>query len=322
MENRFGTFGDNDSAKGLLFNQRISEIGNELIEEHNNHIANTNIHVTAEKQAAWDNLKTFQTAGGTGTAITLTGIELVDGFQTTFVVKTSNSGAATTINGKPLYKPGTTTSPKLIAGKAATVWYNSAGDCFFYKASAEGTATAGDVLAGKTFSNDDDTGLVGTFSNIKSIQRGSTLNTAASIDIAISSVDLAKSVVVLSSITGGTYIAGNLVGGQLTSATNLNILINTSVTKTVYWTVIEFENVKSLQKGIVTTTGVSDYPITINTVNVEKSLVFVSYTTTNTSNNTITYKSVGEDLTNATTLTLRSYHPQPRTAYWQVIEFN
>jgi hypothetical protein len=54
MENRFGTFGDNDSAKGSLFTERISDVGNELIEEHNNHIANTNIHVTAEKQAAWN----------------------------------------------------------------------------------------------------------------------------------------------------------------------------------------------------------------------------------------------------------------------------
>lgn len=107
----------------------------------------------------------FQTAGGTATAITLTGVELVDGFQTTFVVKTSNSAAATTINTKPLYKPGTTTAPKLVAGKAATIWYNSAGDNFFIKASAEGTATAGDVLASKTFSNDDDTGVVGTMPN-------------------------------------------------------------------------------------------------------------------------------------------------------------
>lgn len=39
MENRFGTFGDNDPAKGLTFNQRISDIGNEFIEEYNGHVA-------------------------------------------------------------------------------------------------------------------------------------------------------------------------------------------------------------------------------------------------------------------------------------------
>ena len=110
-------------------------------------------------------LKTFQTATGTANAIALTGVELIDGFQTTFIILASNSGATTTINAKPLYKPGTTTAPKLVAGKAATIWYNSAGDCFFIKASADGTATAVDVLAGKTFSNDDDTGLTGTMAN-------------------------------------------------------------------------------------------------------------------------------------------------------------
>lgn len=112
-----------------------------------------------------DRLK-IQTAAGTATAITLTGVELVNGFQLTFVVLSSNSGAATTINSKPLYKPGTTVAPKLIAGKAATVWYSSVGGCFFIKASAEGTAAAGDVLAGKTFSNDDNVGIAGALSLI------------------------------------------------------------------------------------------------------------------------------------------------------------
>ncbi len=115
--------------------------------------------------AALGNTAKFETAGGTATAITLTGITLSDGHSKTFVVASDNSAAATTINEKPLYKPGGTTAPKLIAGKAVTVWYDAAGDCFFIKASAEGDAGAGDVLAGKTFSNDDDTGVVGTMPN-------------------------------------------------------------------------------------------------------------------------------------------------------------
>jgi Phage-related tail fibre protein len=108
----------------------------------------------------------YQTAGGTATAITLTISEtLVNGFPMTFIASSANSGAATTINTKPLYKPNTTTAPNLIAGKAYTVWYSQSGNCFFIKASAEGTASVGDVLAGKTFSNDNDTGLVGTVPN-------------------------------------------------------------------------------------------------------------------------------------------------------------
>ncbi|WP_242976404.1 hypothetical protein [Clostridium diolis] len=104
----------------------------------------------------------YQTVGGSATAITLTiKGSLVNGYPMTFIASSNNGGAATTINGKKLYKPGTTTSPNLTAGKAYTVWYNSTGDCFFIKASAEGTALAKDVRKNTTFSNDNDTGIVG-----------------------------------------------------------------------------------------------------------------------------------------------------------------
>jgi hypothetical protein len=112
----------------------------------------------------WDNLfpsTKFETAGGTATAITVTIPSLADGVSKTFVAKSSNSAAATTINGKHLYKPNTTTAPTLIAGKAYTVWYSASNDCFFIKASAEGNATVADVLAGKIFSNGEDVGLIG-----------------------------------------------------------------------------------------------------------------------------------------------------------------
>ena len=112
------------------------------------------------------NQSVVQTAGGTATAITLTGVNFVDGFAVSFIVAANNGGTTTTINGKPLYKPATTSAPVLKAGKKANVWYNATGDCFFFDASAEGTATVSQVLAGATFSNDDDTGLVGTLPNL------------------------------------------------------------------------------------------------------------------------------------------------------------
>lgn len=108
-------------------------------------------------------LSTIQTAGGTATAITLTGILLSNGYSKTFIVKTNNGGAATTINGINLYKPNTISSVKLTAGKAVTVWYSLADNCFFIKASGgEGSALASQVLTGVTFSNDDDAGIIGT----------------------------------------------------------------------------------------------------------------------------------------------------------------
>lgn len=125
----------------------------------------------------------YKTVGGTATSITLT-IKgtLVNGYPITFIASANNGGATTTINNKKLYKPATTSSPTLIAGKAYTVWYNSTGDngngCFFIKASAEGDADVSHVLAAKKFSNDNDTGLTGTMSNnaavTKSLNAGET----------------------------------------------------------------------------------------------------------------------------------------------------
>ncbi|MFL0165583.1 hypothetical protein [Candidatus Clostridium helianthi] len=123
----------------------------------------------------------YQTAGGSATAITLT-IKgtLINGYPITFIASVNNGGAATTINGKKLYKPGTTTLPNLISGKAYTVWYNSTGDsgngCFFIKASAEGDADVSHVLATKKFSNDNDTGLVGTMPNNGAIVQSLPIN--------------------------------------------------------------------------------------------------------------------------------------------------
>ncbi len=121
-----------------------------------------------------DKANLIQTAGGTGTAITLNNISLVNGFTVTFVVAANNSGAATTINGKALYKPGGTSAPTLTAGKAVTVWYN--GTSFFIKASAEGNSVAADVLASKTFSNDSDTGLTGTMPNNGAVSQSLGIN--------------------------------------------------------------------------------------------------------------------------------------------------
>jgi len=114
----------------------------------------------SELKKVSDKANYIQTAGGTGTAITLNNTSLTNGFTITFIAAADNSGAATTINGKDLYKPGGTSAPTLTAGKAITVWYN--GTNFFIKASAEGDAVAANVLAGKVFSNEEETGMEGT----------------------------------------------------------------------------------------------------------------------------------------------------------------
>lgn len=108
-----------------------------------------------------ENDSIFETAGGTGNTITLTLGTLVNGYSKTFIASANNGGIATTINGKNVYKPCTTTPPNFVKDKAYTIWYNQAGDCFFIKASAEGTALAKDVRKSTTFSNDNDNGIPG-----------------------------------------------------------------------------------------------------------------------------------------------------------------
>ncbi|MHB8036034.1 phage tail protein, partial [Clostridium botulinum] len=74
----------------------------------------TNSGESVELQLA--DIATYQTAGGTATSINLNLPTLVNGYATTFIVSSNNNKNATTINGKKLYKPNTTTTPNLTAG--------------------------------------------------------------------------------------------------------------------------------------------------------------------------------------------------------------
>jgi hypothetical protein len=103
-----------------------------------------------------------ETAQGTATALTVGNISLTDGFSKTIKVAVNNGGVATTLQGKPVYKPGTTTAPTLVANNYYTFIYSATGNCFFVKTSSSGNALPSDVASGKTFSNNDGTDLVGT----------------------------------------------------------------------------------------------------------------------------------------------------------------
>lgn len=118
----------------------------------------------------------FESATGTTTNIIVNMLDLYNGYSKSFIAYANNNGQATKINGKPLYKPNTTDAPNIIEGKAYTVWYDTIRDCFFLKASAEGNATAENVLADKKFSNDNDTGITGTMPNRGAVNTTLALN--------------------------------------------------------------------------------------------------------------------------------------------------
>lgn len=273
----------------------------------------------------------YQTAGGTANAITLTTATLTNGYAKTFIALANNNGSTTTINGKPLYKPNTTTAPTLIAGKAYTVWYNQPSDCFFIKASAEGTATTAQVLAGATFSNDIDTGIVGTYnpSSIKSVQSGDSAafnNTSDLIKtVSISPVNLSKSVVLVeeypSSITNSD-VGSLMLRAEFSNNSTLKFtreIYGTYAQPNFVWRVIEFENVKSKQTGSVSVLSGNEVTVNINAINPSKSLIFFSYSS----------KHLGTPVTvfgirvliNSNTLKILSAYGD-KTVNWQLIEFN
>lgn len=185
---------------------------------------------------------TYQVAGGTAAALTLT-IKgtLVTGYPITFIASANNGGSATTINGKKLYKPNTTTSPNLISGKAYTVWYNSTGDCFFIKASATGNTIPSHVLAGDTFSTDIDIDLIGTMPNNGalnynmpingsfSIPLGYTIGGAITQNITTKSAQTYQPSTTTQTITSGQYLSGNQTIAPVTGNATINDVISGKV---------------------------------------------------------------------------------------------
>ena len=136
---------------------------------------NSNIKDTISNINLLLNNMKYETAGGTATAITLTLPEVLEnGMPKKFIAGADNGGAATTINGYPVYKPGSTNPVNLKKDGAYEVYFNGPGNCFFLKASAKGTATPEQVLAGVPFSNEYSTDQIGTMPNIG--QQISTIN--------------------------------------------------------------------------------------------------------------------------------------------------
>lgn len=166
-------------------------------------------------------------------------------------------------------------------------------------------------------------GIGGGGSNIKSIQRGTVTMNAVTKDITISAVDLSKSIVQLTVKSAGSAGA-DCITGELTSATNLKLASGTtgSGNSVVEWTVIEFNNVKSLQSGTTTQTTTTPVTVTISSVDLTKSILFFTFNTT-TFGPTSNAMPMSGKFTNNTTLSFANYDTTgTKTIKWQVIEFN
>ena len=162
----------------------------------------------------WNDIM-YEVAGGTETEITLNmPATLNDGYWKKFIASKDNGGAPTTINGKSVYKVSTTNPPRFKKDRPYEVYYNAAKNCFFLKASATGTTSADKVLAGETFSTENDTDLVGTMPNKGAVT--ASLNCGGSYTIPAGYHNGSGRITAnsLASQTSANATAGNIISGK------------------------------------------------------------------------------------------------------------
>jgi hypothetical protein len=162
-------------------------------------------------------------------------------------------------------------------------------------------------------------------SSIKSIQSGeSSMSGLTNLDITISEVNLINSIVIIYERSSTTAAAQSLkVKGKLTNYTTLNLTRSSSATSSAYvsWQVIEFNNVKSLQKGDYVLTTTSAETVTIASVNVTKSILIFSFSSTSTTTSSGGACLCSGYLSNSTTITFQK-GVVDANIHWQVIEFS
>ncbi|WP_143813081.1 hypothetical protein [Paenibacillus sp. XY044] len=138
-------------------------------------------------------------------------------------------------------------------------------------------------------------GVTGTLTggNIKSVQRGVTRFYGAgiiSIDVPVSAIDIANTVLKTDVVSDTSSPAQAEVLGEIIDSTTIRFSINSETTTfetSARWELIEFQNLKSLQKGTIAGSGNSTTSVTISIVNTAKTITFMSYKSTNSSSSAV-----------------------------------
>ncbi|MFG3611006.1 hypothetical protein [Rummeliibacillus stabekisii] len=275
----------------------------------------------------------YGTASGTNAlTMTLSNVSAyVEGMLVAFKNTAANTGATTlninSLGAKAIKKANgnALSSGNLKAGGIYQLRYDGVNFILLGEGGEYGTATASDVLVGKTIGTEN--GLLdGTYSNIKSIQNGETgISYPTTISISISRVDINKSILIFyykngtsGSSVNATEIAvrGALSADQITFYTQYR----SDYIKTIYWQVIEFNGVKSKQSGTFTATrnGIEE-TITISAINPSKAFIVASNTAAG-SEYSANRLNTAARIKNATTIGINSSAAGDITN-WQVIEF-
>jgi len=165
---------------------------------------------------------------------------------------------------------------------------------------------------------------VAEFSGGVSVQRGTTLLSALTTNVAITSVDTAKAFPIISYRTdGATYDLNDFVRAKITGSTNLELTVNEAGSCcTIEWQVIEYQDAKVQSNDVTFATTDSSRTAAITSVNTWRTWLLFTYTSDSGTGTNIGQKMVRGVVTNPTTLTFdRSNTGQAMTLTYYVVEF-
>lgn len=160
--------------------------------------------------------------------------------------------------------------------------------------------------------------------NIRSIQTGiANLTTQTTYNIAISSVSTTSSIVRVWTRGNSPFNTNtDSVSADITNSTQVTLSRNSGSTGvTVYWEVVEFNNVKSIQTGTkVVANYTSGDVVTVSSINSSKSQLFCSVYDNVLNNSSFGYSEVLYRIESSTSIRLWGYGTS-QTIHYQLIEF-
>lgn len=170
-------------------------------------------------------------------------------------------------------------------------------------------------------------GLNGGMPNVKSLQRGTGSMTYANTvnTVAINPVDLSKAIVLISYTSSSSY-AGyygqHHIRAELTNTNTITLTKgNTNSDPSFSWVVIEFNNVKTLQRG-TTIFNATAGTQSITAVDLSKALLFSSFSNVNNGGGVMWTPKAWLSSNNGVTFDPGFAPYGSMTHAWQVIEFN
>lgn len=167
-------------------------------------------------------------------------------------------------------------------------------------------------------------------SNIKSIQSGMEQLVSDNVNVTIASVNVNKSIILIFVSFGddSATIQDLCVAPEFLNNTTINLKRHrgTIDNARATWTVIEFNEVKSIQTGTVLInksydTSAEDLTtVTVSRVDISKSIL-LTYAISSYTDSTACRALTRGRIVNATTIGFETRYTNQNTAYWQLVEF-